>query len=106
MADDVPPTGLPVSAGAHAEASFGYSISKEEHLWDIKVFPPCFNKIEDTGRIRKRKFLISCNGKGTMHFSEIISKDEKIRRLQKLRQSGVITDEDFDNQKKRILEEF
>jgi hypothetical protein len=41
-----------------------------------------------------------------MHFSEIISKDEKIRRLEKLRQSGVITEEDFDSQKKRILEEF
>jgi hypothetical protein len=38
--------------------------------------------------------------------SEIMSRDEKIRRLEKLRQNGVITDEDFNSQKKRILEEF
>lgn len=95
-------TDFPIHAGA--EAKFGFDASKHEYIFDSKVFPLHTQKTETVGRVRKHKFVITCNGQGGFSIEEISAFDEKIMRLSKLKDNGLINEKDYEEQKKKILD--
>ena len=104
MDDEIPesPIGFPVRIDLSGSGS--YNVEHKKITFDSKVYPPCTNKIEELGRIKKRKFSIVCDGQGNMKLEEIMNPFEKIERLGKLLDKGLISQEDFDKKKKEILD--
>ena len=97
MSDDIFP--LPFKP----EAKLVYAKTEEKKVFDSKNFPPCTNKIEDVGLVRKRKYLIKCDGYGHMGFVELKSPLQILEELAKLKDKGIITDEEFERKKSEIL---
>ena len=93
-------TNLPVSA----KAGLQYDISKNEFIFDCKILPPCFSKVEPLGTLRKRKMLIECDGRGRFNIKELVNPEEQLERLAKLKEKGIMTQEEFERKKKDILE--
>src|SRR5215207_10638493 len=93
---------------SHIKADLGanasYQRKRNEIIIDDKTFPPCYDKTEQIGRIKPHKFIIKCDMNKGFHFIEaLIPFDEKLKKLKKLKDSGVITEEDFNKAKDRIL---
>lgn len=89
-----------------AEVKVGYEKVEEKKVYDYKNFPPCTNKIEDVGTLRKRKFLVKCDGRGGMKFDELKNPLQTIEELGKLKDKGYITEEEFLQKKKEILKKI
>ena len=96
------PIGFP--AKIEGSVSSSYNVHHEKITLDSKVYPPCTNKIEEIGIIRKRKFHGECDGQGKMRFKELITPFEKIKKLDKLRKEGSISNEEFESKKKEIMD--
>jgi hypothetical protein len=95
----------PIKADLGANAS--YQRKRNEIIIDDKTFPPCYDKIEQIGKIKPHKFIIKCDMNKGFHFSEeLIPFDEELKKLKKLKDSGVITEEDFNKAKDRILNQL
>ena len=104
MADEVPESPidiLPVKANLSGSGS--YAVEHKKITFDSKVYPPCTNKIEDLGRIIKRKFSIQCDGRGNMKIMQLMTPFEKIEKLGKLLGKGLISQDEFDKTKAKIL---
>ncbi len=93
-------TNLPISA----KAGLQYDISKNEVIFDCKIFPPCYNKVEPLGTLKKRKMLIECDGLGRFNIKELVNFKEQLEMLAELKEKGIITQEEFERKKKDILE--
>lgn len=105
MADEVPESPidiLPVKASLTGSGS--YAVEHKKITFDSKVYPPCTNKIEDLGRIKKRKFSIQCDGQGHMKIEQLMTPFEKIEKLGRLLDKGLISQDEFDEKKKEMLE--
>ena len=94
------------------EAKIGITkeIKELKEISDHKNFPPFTNKIETIGFLRKKTFLVICDGKGNMNFERLGSDTEKLRenlnaisRLADLLQKNAITRAEFDDLKKNIM---
>ena len=83
--------GMPISANANANAE----ISKKITIHDDKTFKQEESKIEEVGRINKRKFVFNCGGSGPSTWIEAIGKDEEIKRFHELMKKGIISEEQF-----------
>ena len=95
----------PIKADLGANTS--YKRKRNEIIIDNKTFPPCYDKTEQIGRIKTHKFIIKCDmNKGFNFIEELIPFDEKIKKLKKLKDSGLITQEDFNKAKDRILDKL
>ena len=105
MDEDIVPVPFDLPVKAHATASVSHSIDHRKLTFDSKVYTPCTNKIEDLGRLRKRKFSIICDMHGKMRLKQIMDPFEKLRKLNKLKQDGIINDEDYESKKQQILDE-
>jgi Short C-terminal domain len=93
---------LPVKASAEATAS--YERTRYELILDSKVYPPCYSKIEQLGKIQTHKFSVKCDMKSGFVFSEeLVPFDDKIRRLDRLRKDGLITEEEYRSTVQDIL---
>jgi hypothetical protein len=103
---DFPINPLEFPAKLEASGTASYNVEHKKLTLDSKIYALCTNKIEDVGVMRKRKFNIICDGQGHMNLQELISNDEKIRRLAKLFEDGHISKSEFDETKKKILDEF
>ena len=102
--DDIPPSPIDFPAKIQGIASASYSVEHQKITLDAKVFPPCSNKIEDIGRFKKKKFRGVCDGKGHLNFKQIMDPFEKLDKLKKACEKGLITQEEFDSKKKDILD--
>ena len=104
MDEDIP--SLPIGFPAKIEGSISgsYDVHHQKITLDSKVYPQCSNKIEEIGFLRKRKLHGVCDGQGKMNFKELMSPFEKIERLDKLRKKGLISDKEFNDKKKEILD--
>ena len=104
MGEDIP--SLPIGFPAKIEGSISgsYNVHHQKITLDSKVYPQCSNKIEEIGILRKRKLHGVCDGQGKITFKELMNPFEKIERLDKLRKKGLISDEEFENKKKEILD--
>jgi hypothetical protein len=95
----------PIKADLEANAS--YQHKRNEIIIDDKTFPPCYNKTEQIGRIRRHKFIIKCDMNKGFHFiEELIPVSEKIKLLEKLKDSGVLSEDEFNIHKNRILKQL
>ena len=70
---------------------------------DTNVFPPEINKIVTKG-MRKEKFWIKCDGKDHMDFKHITYTLKSIERLGNLKDKGRVTDEQFEDARKVLLD--
>ena len=104
MVEEIPfsPELFPVKAEASASAS--YTRSHETFVYDSKVYPPCTNKIEDIGIIKRRKLSIICDGQGKMNIKEVLDPIQKLEKLKKAVKKGLITEEDYERKKQDILD--
>ena len=84
------------------------NISREDKniTFDSNVFPKETNKIKKVGTIRSKTFLIKCNGNGHMDFENLSESTEIIKKLNKLRKDGIITDDEFESKKKKLLDKI
>ena len=82
MDDIIPLSSLPFPIKAKASASASYNRSHETVVYDSKVYPPCTNKIEEIGLIKKRKLSIICDGQGKMNIKEV-RPHQKTRKIKK-----------------------
>ena len=96
------PISFPVRAEANATAT--YSRTHDTVIFDSKVYPPCTNKIEDIGIIKRRKLSIICDGQGKMNIKEVLDPFQKIEKLKKMLDKGLITEEDYERKKQDILD--
>lgn len=71
--------------------------------YDANVFPAETNKIAKVGMLRPKKFLVKCNGKGHMVFDKLEDPIEQIKKLSRLRDKKIITEEEFEHKKKELL---
>jgi len=85
---------------------FAYQRTEEIKTYDYKNFPPRTNKIETIGTIRKKKFLVECDGQGRLRFVELKNQVKIIEELSKLVKKGIITPEEFEQKKKELLDQF
>ena len=104
MDDIIPLSSLPFPIKAKASASASYNRSHETVVYDSKVYPPCTNKIEEIGLIKKRKLSIICDGQGKMNIKEVLDPIKKLEKLKKAMKQGLITEEDYERKKQDILD--
>lgn len=105
MDDEIPSYPIEYPTKIELSGSGSYHVDHKKITIDSKVYPPCTSKIEDLGRLRKRKFSIDCDGRGHMKLQQLMNPFEKIERLGRLLNKGLITQEEFDKKKKQILDE-
>lgn len=92
---------------SNIDVNFKYERSRNEIILDCKVFPQQINKTEPMGIIRKHKFFIKCDGnKGFYIIEELLSFEEKIKKLNKLKESKLINEEQYNNAVNKILEKL
>lgn len=73
---------------------------------DSNVFPPETNKVSTVGRLRPKKYLFQCDGKGNMRLRYMDDPIKTLARLAKLRDKGVISEDDFQQAKTRLLDQL
>ena len=83
--------GNPFPVSANLDVVYGDST----HTVDSNVFPPEVNKLVTHG-IGRQKIWIKCDGNGKMDFVYLKDPVEEIRRLGKLRDDGLLTNEKFE----------
>jgi len=88
------------------DIKFAFSHNTDYKIEDVRVFPAMTNKIEIIGKIRPRKFLVQCDGNGTLTFKEINSAYERLKQLKKLLDEHLISEGEYEEKKKVILEEI
>ena len=71
--------GLPVNASFNSELGYTKSVNRFE--FDADVFPPCYSRTKQIGKLKPRTFYIKCDGKGHMDFREMITPNERMKRL-------------------------
>ena len=91
--------GLPLSGRAYV----GYERKDVNVAYDADVFPKETNKITKIGRLKIKKYLVKCDGNGHMSFDLIQSQVKHIEELAKLRERGILTNEEFQKEKKKLL---
>ena len=96
--------GLPVKIAANAD--FGYTKSVNRLEIDSEVFPPCYNRTKQVGKLKPRTFHIKCDGKGHMDFREMLTTDERMKRLNEWKKNGWIEDEEYKKKRKEILDDL
>lgn len=84
-------------------ASFKAVLQRIKITFDANVFPREVNKLSDLGMTNKRKMLFECNGKGKMRIRPARDPIDTIRELDKLREEGKITEEEYAASKKDEL---
>lgn len=97
---------IPVKAKAEAKATVSYERSRKKIIYDSDVFPPFTNKTKDVGRLRPRTFLIKCDGHGKMGLQEILTVPERLEKLVKLKDKGLLSQEEYDAKRKEIVSDL
>lgn len=98
------PLGLPIDISAKAELGYTKNVSRIET--DSDIFPPCYSKTKQVGRVKPRMFHIKCDGKGHMDFREMLTTDERMKRLNEWKDKGWITAEEYEKKRANILEDL
>jgi hypothetical protein len=88
------------------QAIFRYDVQRNKFTYDSTVLPPNVSKSQTFGFFVRRTFFFKCDGKGGFEIKEISTIENKLRNLSKLKDNGLITDEDFEEQKRKLLQEF
>ena len=73
---------------------------------DSNTFPPETNKVTDLGAVRRKKMWVVCDGQGKMYFRHIQTTADMIRELAKLRDDGLLTEEEFQQGKASALRQL
>ena len=82
--------------------SLGKAAKRIALTTDSRVFKPEINKIVKIGTTRPKKMWIVCDGSGGMHLRTLDSPTKQIEDWAKLRDKGLITDEEFKRAKTRL----
>ena len=94
---------IPIFSGLKTDASLNASYQKMSLTLDSKTFPPETNKIENVGNILRKTFMVFCDSKGHMDFKHLADPVDAIKKLRKLTDDGVISEEDFERKKNELL---
>ena len=73
---------------------------------DSNTFPPETNKMTGLGVVRRKKMWVVCDGQGKMYFLHIQTPADTIRDLAKLRDDGLLTEEEFRQGKASALRQL
>lgn len=95
----------PLNIDASLDVNLENSRKKLTVVLDNKTFEKCSSKTEEFGRLKSRKFVIYCDGKGEVIFKEIEAIDVKIRKFYDLFEAGIITKEEFERTKDLLLKQ-
>lgn len=90
--------GSPFSVDASLDASTRHTTTTV----DANVFPPETNKVTRTGLTRKLIWL-KCDGRGNMYGRRLEDPIDTLKRLDKLRKNGTITEVDYQRKKDELL---
>lgn len=71
---------------------------------DSNLFKPETNKIANVGVIRRKKIWVVCDGDGKMYLRSLDDPIKMIERLAKLWKKGMITEEEFQHAKAKMLD--
>jgi len=96
--------GLPFEFKGEATASWKKNI--QENIFDSKVFPVGSNKVETVGIINKKTFVITNEGNGKVKFRELLTSDEKLKKIKKLFEEGRLSSDEYNSYKRKILDEM
>lgn len=58
------------------------------------------------GKIRRKSFLIKCNGDGTITHTFLQTPSQRLETLNKMLKENLITQEEYDQTRKKILDDF
>lgn len=64
------------------------------------------NTISSLGLRNAEKLLVTCNGDGTMSVRCLVDPLKRIEELDKFRKEGIITSEEFEIAKKKLLDQI
>ncbi len=89
-------------------AKFNIGATREDKTltYDTNVFAKEYNKTKKVGNIKPKTFFIKCKGNGHMDFTLLEDPINTIKKLSKLRDDGMITNEEFEEKKKELLEKI
>lgn len=91
--------GLPLSA----KASASYERKDVNMNTNVNAFAKETNQTGPIGRLKGQKYVVMCQGNGTMSFDIIQSKIKRLEEMAKLHNNGILTDEEFQREKSKIL---
>lgn len=83
-----------------------FDISHSHTTYDTHIFPQCVNKVTGLGIVRRKLFLIKCNGDGTTTHTYLQTPSERLEELGKMLHKKLITQEEYDLKKKELLDDF
>ena len=83
--------------------NFDFERKEMNIQYDTNVFPKEANKLVVYGHIRKKKVLIMCKGEGNYDTITIEPVENRIKTLKKLYEGGYMTEEEYNEKKRDIL---
>lgn len=95
-------SGIPVQADVRLGATTQHTTTTV----DSNIFPPETNKVATIGRLRPKKYLFQCDGKGHMRLRYLDDPIKTLERLAKQRDRGIISEDDFQQAKARLLDQL
>lgn len=87
-----------------AGAALGTILQKFNRNPDLTTFPKETNVVSDLGVTNKVQLLIRCMGEGKFEVTYMKDPLQAIKELGKLRDDGVLTDEEFQREKDKQLD--
>ena len=90
-------------SGSPIKGSISYNRKDVNLNIDEQTFAKQINKTIPVGIIKRQKYVVVCDGNGTMGFDLLQSKKKQIEDMVKLLNAGHLTDEEFRQVKRKIL---
>ena len=91
---------FPISAKFNVDATH----EDKTITYDTNVFAKEYNKTKKVGKIKPKTYFIRCNGNGHMDFILLEDPINTIKKLFKLKDDEMITDKEFEEKKKELLD--
>lgn len=88
------------------EGNFAALVKRMTYTTDSNVFPPETNKVSNVGRLKPRKLWFVCDGNGSMYVRHVGDPIDQIRELGELLDKDLITSEEFEAAKKKLLDKI
>lgn len=89
------------------KVNISYNKEKNEIINNSKILCTNQSKVEELGKLKKKRYWIECQGDGSWKFTEINSQKDKIKKIKELEQAkkdGILTEEDYEKEKQKILD--
>lgn len=89
-----------------SKASLAAAVKRLTITTDSNIFKPETNKVATVGLIRPKMIWFMCDGQGKMDARYISNPRKELKQWAKLRDEGIITEEDFQRVKTALLDQM